>query len=138
MTPRDTRTGGVLEAMILPALRRGGYEYQTQVKIGKRPGGGTHKVDAIAEKDGEKILVSLKWQQVGGTAEQKVSFEVICLAEAVRGGPYSKAYLVLGGEGWTLREFYTSGGLEPHLKDADDVHILTLEGFVALANQGRL
>jgi len=25
MTPRDTRTGGVLEEMILPALTRGGY-----------------------------------------------------------------------------------------------------------------
>lgn len=138
MTPRDTRTGGVLEDMILPALRRGGYEYQGQQKIGQRIGGGTHKVDAIAEKHGVRMLVSLKWQQVGGTAEQKVPFEVICLSEAVRAGTYGKAYLVLGGEGWTLRTFYTSGGLKAHLKNADDVHILTLEGFVALANQGKL
>jgi hypothetical protein len=138
MTPRDTRTGGVLEAMILPALRRGHYECEEQVRIGQRIGGGTHKVDAVAEKDGARILVSLKWQQVGGTAEQKVPFEVICLSEAVRGGEYSKAYLVLGGEGWTLRNFYTSGGLKDHLKHADDVHISTLEGFVALANQGKL
>ena len=138
MTPRDTRTGGVLEAMILPALRRGGYQCQEQQKIGQRIGGGTHKVDAIAEKAGDRILVSLKWQQVGGTAEQKVPFEVICLSEAVRSGTYSKAYLVLGGEGWTLRTFYTGGGLRDHLKHADDVHISTLEGFVALANQGKL
>src|SRR2546425_656444 len=33
---RDTRTGGVLEAMVLPALKRGGYAHQTQVVIGKR------------------------------------------------------------------------------------------------------
>lgn len=138
MTPRDTRTGGVLEAMILPALRRGGYEYEEQKKIGHRIGGGTHKVDAVAEKGGAQILVSLKWQQVGGTAEQKVPFEVICLSEAVRTGTYSKAYLVLGGEGWTLRTFYTGGGLNDHLKHAHDVHITTLEGFVALANQGKL
>ncbi|MHB8540353.1 MAG: PD-(D/E)XK nuclease superfamily protein [Candidatus Acidiferrales bacterium] len=138
MTPRDTRTGGVLEDMILPSLRRGGYGYKTQVKIGKRIGGGTHKVDAVAEGPSKPILVSLKWQQVGGTAEQKVPFEVICLSEAVRGGAYSKAYLVLGGEGWKLRNFYTSGGLNDHLKHADEVHILTLEGFVALANQGKL
>lgn len=138
MTPRDTRTGGVLEAMILPALTRGGYPYKTQVKIGNRIGGGTHKVDAVAEGPAKPILVSLKWQQVGGTAEQKVPFEVICLSEAVRGGAYSKAYLVLGGEGWTLRSFYTSGGLNEHLKHTDEVQILTLEGFVALANQGKL
>lgn len=75
---------------------------------------------------------------VGGTAEQKVPFEVICLSEAVRGGSYSKAYLVLGGEGWTLRGFYTGGGLNAHLKHTTQVNILTLEGFVALANDGRL
>jgi len=135
---RDTRTGGVLEAMVLPALKRGGYTYETQVKIGKRPGGGTHKVDAVAEKGGERILVSLKWQQVGGTAEQKVPFEVICLAEEVRGGQFQKAYLVLGGDGWTLRDFYTSGGLQQHLTHAGKVQVLTLERFVAVANKGGL
>jgi hypothetical protein len=135
---RDTRTGGVLEAMILPALKRGGYKYTTQVKAGLRIGGGTHKVDAVAEKNSDKILVSLKWQQVGGTAEQKVPFEVICLAEAVRGGEFSKAYLVLGGDGWSLRNFYTGGGLEKHLVDIGKVQVLTLERFVAVANQGKL
>jgi hypothetical protein len=29
MTPRHTNTGGVLEAMVLPALERGGYTYET-------------------------------------------------------------------------------------------------------------
>ncbi len=138
MMSRDTRTGSVLEAMVLPALRRGGYAYETQVKIGKRPGGGTHKVDAIAQKGAEKILVSLKWQQVGGTAEQKVPFEVICLAEEVRQGKFQKAYLALGGDGWTLRDFYTSGGLQGQLVHADKVQVVTLERFVALANQGKL
>ena len=36
---RDTRTGGVMEAMVLPALERGGYEYFKQVDIGERLGG---------------------------------------------------------------------------------------------------
>jgi len=44
----------------------------------------------------------------------------------------------LGGNGWSLREFYTGGGLKKHLADADKVQIVTLEEFVALANQGRL
>ena len=135
---RDTRTGGVLEAMILPALKRGGYTYEVQQKVGLRIGGGTHKVDAVAQKNGQKILVSLKWQQVGGTAEQKVPFEVVCLAEAIRTGEFKKAYLVLGGDGWSLREFYTSGGLDKHLTDCDKVKVLTLERFVAVANQGKL
>jgi hypothetical protein len=138
MMARDTRTGGVLEAMVLPALARGGYVFQTQQVIGKRFGGGRHIVDAIAEKDGQRYLVSMKWQQTGGTAEQKVPFEVICLAESVLAGQFAKAYLVLGGEGWTLRNWYTGGGLNSHLVHADKVQILTLEGFVAKANQGAL
>src|SRR6266545_5582318 len=110
MSPRNTTTGSVLEQMVLPALRRGGYQYQTQANIGFRLGGGAHKVDAVAERDGHKWLISMKWQQVSGTAEQKVPFEVICLAEAVLSGVFSKAYLVLGGEGWKLRSFYIGGG----------------------------
>ena len=138
MTPRDTSTGDVLEAMILPALARGGYAFKTQQTIGQRFGGGRHVVDVVATKDDHRFLISLKWQQVSGTAEQKVPFEVICLADAVLSGAYVKAYLVLGGEGWKLRKFFVDGGLKEHLVHADKVDILTLEAFVALANQGKL
>ena len=138
MSMRNTSTGGVLEAMIIPSLRLGGYYYRIQSLIGCRPGGRAHKVDAIAEKGDDRILISLKWQQVNGTAEQKVPFEVICLAEAVNCGRYKKAYLVLGGEGWTLRDFFVQGGLSTHLLHADKVQIVTLERFVGLANQGQL
>ena len=140
MSPRDTRTGDVLEQMILPALVQGAYSSRRRVDIGQRLGIGKHIVDVLAQKDGKQFLVSLKWQQVSGTAEQKVPFEVICLIEALESGNYEKAYLVLGGEGWKkdLREFYTSGGLNKYLRNADTVEILTLEGFIAKANQARL
>jgi hypothetical protein len=138
MSPGSTRTGGVLERMILPALDQGGYAYEKQVVLGKRLGIGRHMVDAVAEKDGRKILISLKWQQVSGTAEQKVPFELICLLEALEAGQHDKAYLVLGGEGWTLRNFYTSGGLKPFLRNAEKIDVVTLEGFVGRANQGKL
>jgi hypothetical protein len=124
--------------MILPALEEGGYSYRVQAKLGRRFGIGSHVVDAVVQKDGREVLISLKWQQVSGTAEQKVPFEVLCLLEAMENGPYEKAYLVLGGEGWKLRTFYTSGGLAKYLSYADRVEILTLEGFVAKANSGKL
>ena len=138
MTPRNTRTGGVLEQMVLPALDQGGYAYKVQVNIGKRVGVGQHLVDVIAEKDGRRLLVSMKWQQVSGTAEQKVPFEVICLLEALQSGKYAKAYLVLGGGGWTLRDFYIGDGLKKYLDYADKVDILALESFVGRANAGKL
>src|SRR5690606_3970952 len=114
---------------------------RTQVTIGQRFGGGRHIVDVVAEHpSGRAILVSLKWQQVSGTAEQKVPFEAICLADAILADPrrYSRAYLVLGGQGWTLRDFYIGGGLSSHLRHSDLVTILTLEAFVARANKGLL
>lgn len=138
MTPRNTRTGGVLEAMVLPALKQGQYAYKTQVNIGQRLGCGTHNVDVVATKDGRDTLVSMKWQQVSGTAEQKVPFEVICLLEALESGKYSKAYLVLGGAGWKLRDYFVSGKLEKYLAHDGKVKVLTLEDFVALANDGNL
>ena len=139
MSPRNTKTGNVLENMVLPSLKNGGYEYKIQQIVGVRPGGGKHKVDVIADKEGNKFLVSLKWQQVGGTAEQKVPFEIICLLEVVLADPnYKKAYLVLGGEGWTLRNYYISGELKKHLQYTGRIEITTLEKFVALANQGKL
>jgi hypothetical protein len=124
--------------MILPALQRGGYSFSVQQHIGDRLGGGKHFVDAVAEKSGRQILISMKWQQVSGTAEQKVPYEAICLAEAVRQGPYTKAYLVLGGNGWKLRSFYTGGGLKSYLVDIGKVEIISLEDFIAIANQGCL
>jgi hypothetical protein len=138
MSPRDTTTGHVLEMMVVPALEQGGYEVHQQVVIEDRPGGKTHRVDAVAVKDNRRFLVSLKWQQVSGTAEQKVPFEVISLADAIRTGHYDRAYLVLGGEGWTLRDYFVNGGLAEHLKNSESVQIMTLEGFIAIANSGQL
>lgn len=140
MTPgRDTTTGRVLENMIRPALKHGGYDCsKPNVLIGERIGGGRHYVDLIASKGDKKYLISLKWQQTSGTAEQKIPYEVMCLADAVEKGNYEKAYLVLGGTGWKLRNFYVSGGLDKYLKNTEKVRILTLEEFVAKANKGEL
>ena len=99
---------------------------------------GRHVIDVLAEKDGKAYLVSLKWQQTGGTAEQKVPFEIMCLAQEMQTGNYAAAYLVLGGGGWTLRDFYTSGALQEHVTHGDLVHVLTLETFVGKANRGEL
>ena len=132
-----TKTGDVMERMILPALKHGGYTWQRHVRIGNRPCGKAHYVDAIATKD-YLILLSSKWQEVSGTAECKIPYEVICLIAAMADPKYSRCYLVLGGPGWTLREWYVSGGLTQFIRNTDKVNIITLEQFVALANQGKL
>lgn len=140
MAPGGTKTGHVMEQMVLPALEMGGYTYRKQADVGLRLGETKHKVDVLAEDaDGRRYLISLKWQQSSGTAEHKVPFEVISLAHArVTDERYYKAYLVLGGNGWRYKEFYLSGGLDRHLSNPELVDIISLDDFVALANKGRL
>lgn len=140
MSPRNTRTGNVMEQMVLPALEMGDYKIRRSVDIGKRLGVSRHKIDVLTDDtQGRQRLISLKWQQVQGTAEQKIPFEVICLADTmIRDERFYKAYLVLGGEGWRYKDFYLSGGLTPYIANADMVSIVSLEQFVTLANQGRL
>lgn len=128
--------------MILPALARKGYAYTTQVVIGNKPNGRKHKVDAVVTApDGRGILLSMKWQETGGTAEEKIPYELMLLHDAIHksGGKYDKAYLVLGGDtGWTLKKFYLEGGIKPFFDYSKHVEILTLEGFVTRANQAKL
>ena len=128
--------------MVLAALDHGKYRYQKHQNIGKRFGAlGRHLVDlVVATPDDITFLVSLKWQQTSGTAEQKVPFEVICLADAVRNsaGAYSRAYLVLGGAGWTLKQFYVSGALNEYMRDVESVTILEFDDFVGRANRRKL
>ena len=140
MARRNTTTGAVMEAMVLPALERGGYKVRRGVDVGTRFGVSRHRIDVhVEDDDGRIYLISLKWQQVSGTAEQKIPFEIICLADLmINDESYYKAYLALGGNGWRYKEFYLSGKLNKYLANADMVKVLSLEDFVGLANMGRL
>src|SRR5262245_62128589 len=127
MSPRDTSTGEVMEQMVVPAMARGGYLFRRKVNIGERLGVGKHIVDGIAEQAGGRILISLKWQQAQGTAEQKVPFEAISMIEALRSGDFHAAYVVLGGQNWRFRDFYLNHGLDPFIPAVREIQIVTLE-----------
>jgi hypothetical protein len=128
--------------MVLPALQGAGYRYEKQSRIGRVMGGRPYRADLLVHDpaSGRRIVVSLKWQQVAGTAEQKVPFEVIALLQLLESGECDDAYLVLGGTGWTpqLREFYRSGGLCRFMPEAKRVRIVGLEEFIKLVNAHRL
>lgn len=82
------------------------------------------------------MLVSMKWREASGTAEQKVQFEVLCLADALKERD-REGYLVLGGQ----RGRCAIGALAALCRsavDADSVHVVTLGAFVARADQGSL
>ena len=98
-----------------------------------------------ASEEQRKIYVEADGEQVAGRAVQEaecaieadVLNQVLTQAQA-RFDSVAPHSLVLGGEGWKLRTFYVDGGLKSHLVHADKVDIMTLEAFVARANQGKL
>jgi hypothetical protein len=137
-TPR-TGSGAVFESLIVPVLQRNAYGYLAQQSLAPNLGGGRQRVDGIILRpDGTKVLLSLKWQDGAGSAEEKVPCEVIKLILLLDAHPdmFARAYLVIGGKGFSsrLRDFYLSGGLRHFIRRADDVRVVDLEQFVALAN----
>jgi hypothetical protein len=141
LATRNTTTGATLEELILSPLRRNGYQVGSQVYVGNTPNGRRHRVDALAvSPEGKDILISVKWQQVSGTAEEKIPYEVIKLIYSIENseGRFDKAYLVLAGNGWTLRDWYLSGELKKYITKSHLVDIVNLDGFITLANKKKL
>lgn len=137
---RNTTTGKEFEKVVKKALEEKGYQVDEQIQVGTRPNGGKHMIDLVVKKGSDSYLISLKWQQTSGTAEQKVPYELICLSEALKQsrGAYKSAYLVLGGEGWTLKTFYLAGGLNRHLSLDQPVEVLNLKTLLQRAEEGKL
>lgn len=137
-----TKTGSTLEVTVEAVLLNNSYAVQKQVHVGTKPGGGRHKADIVAMRpNGSKFLVSLKWQQTAGSAEEKVPFEVIKLLHTLRECPaYDKAYIVIGGDGFSagLVEFYLSEEFRSYIRESQKIEILTLNDIIARANRGAL
>lgn len=116
---RDTSTGSnfqsIVEACLRKASEEDGFKMTKEKVVGEKPGGtGKHRIDweLTSEKNPDlKGLVSCKYQERGGTAEEKVVYEVIKLLHTMEVDPkYVHAWLALGGEGWSdsIKNFITN------------------------------
>ena len=76
-------------------------------------------------------LVSLKYQKIEGTAEEKIPFEVLKLQDAIDRYAYECAIIVLcGNSGWTLKEYYLSDEFKLKMQSiASNVTIVSEEQF---------
>jgi len=147
---RDTSTGKVNEADIEQFLIENcegnvypQAEVGTQFDTGKKHivdillGGKAHKKTKkakrwISEHIGG-ILLSLKYQKVEGTSEEKIPFEFIKLQNAINKYGYEKALIVLcGHDGWTLKKTYLKEEFISQMKViCPDVSITDEENFRA-------
>ena len=87
MAPRDTRTGAVLESIVLPALKQGGYSFEQGALVGLGPSRDAPEAEVVASDKLGSHLLSMKWQQVSRTANLKVPFELICSIELLKRQP---------------------------------------------------
>ena len=138
-----TKTGSTLEVTVEAVLINNSYAVTKQQVVGTKPGGGRHRADIVGMRpNGSKFLVSLKWQQTAGSAEEKIPFEVIKLLHALRenAGVYDKAYIVVGGDGFNagLVEFYLSEEFRSYIRESEKIEILTLNDIITRANRGAL
>ena len=147
---RDTSTGKVNEAdfeqFLIENFNAAVYpqaEVGTQFDTGKK-----HIVDVLlggeAYKKTEKAkrwtsehksgkLISLKYQKVEGTSEEKIPFEYLKLQDSIDNYEYDSAIIVLcGDDGWTLKEYYLSEKFISKMKlICPDVTITDEENFRA-------
>lgn len=109
MATRDTTVGSRFESVVEVALQQSakkhGFVPRRQQNVGMRPGGGKHVIDweLVDEADpAVRGLVSCKFQASAGTVEEKLAYEVIKLLHTMGEDPrYRRAWLVLGGQGWS-------------------------------------
>ena len=105
------KTGKDFEYFCEELLSAAGYDVEEQINIGLRPTDTAHNVDLIVSVGTVQTIVSLKYQDVNGTAEEKIPYEQICLQHACETYGYTNALIVLAGPGWKHDECFRSNAL---------------------------
>jgi len=120
-----------------PKCQANHYAKKPQSPIGLTPWGTNHNVDwEIWDTTNlhRRALLSCKYQDSGGTAEEKIPYEVIKLAKAIELDPRFKiAWLVIGGDGWTkgLRTYYFTLLQNDIPSMIDRVHLLSTDDLIS-------
>jgi hypothetical protein len=124
-----TSTGKTFEKKIAEHLRNKypNNAIREQVKAGKHIGSNkkNYVVDILFNHD---TLVSAKFQGTGGTAEQKIMFEMNTLQKLCDKDGYKKAYLVYDGAGLTMTEQYKSDEMKEYVR-APSVIFVSFDEF---------
>jgi hypothetical protein len=129
---RDTTTGTNYETEVENLLESySDHSVRSQVMVGKKRNGGKHYVDILLN---DNELISLKYQRVQGTAEEKIPFEFMKLQHAIDDHGYKSATIVLAGpdKAWKWKDYYLSEEFRAKMSSIyPDVRIITHEQFVS-------
>jgi len=129
---RDTTTGTNYETEVENLLEQfSDHTVESQVWIGKKRNGGKHKCDIVINGD---ELISLKYQCVQGTAEEKIPFEFMKLQHSIDDYGYKSATIVVAGpdKAWKWKDYYLSDEFRAKMKSIyPDVRIIDHKQFVS-------
>jgi hypothetical protein len=128
---RQTKTGRKYEKEIENLLEEyTSHTFRSQVNVGKKRNGGKHYVDILLN---QSILLSLKYQEVQGTAEEKIPFEIMKLQHAVDDYEYKCAIITLAGpdSAWKWKNYYLGQEFQANMKKIyPDVRIISNTQFI--------
>ena len=142
MSSRNTTSGASFEDIVGASLKRSckanALTATAQVNIGEKPDGGNHIVDwqltSNTKRSKKKVLVSCKYQEVSGTAQDKITYEVVKLATAMKNDPsITHSFIVLGGKGWSsgMKDFVTTDLVSDWFpKFEDKITICDIDSFM--------
>tara|TARA_Y100000022_G_scaffold108629_1_gene93817 strand:- start:287 stop:697 length:411 start_codon:yes stop_codon:yes gene_type:complete len=129
---RDTTTGTNYETEVENLLEDySEHTVESQVMVGSKRNGGKHYCDIVLNGD---ELISLKYQRVLGTAEEKIPFEFMKLQHAIDDHGYKSATIVLAGpdKAWKWKDYYLSEEFRAKMGSIyPDVRIINHEQFVS-------
>lgn len=128
-------TGRPFEYYCQHLLESAGFNVIDQSTIGLRPTGGKHVVDLeiIDESKHRGPLISCKWQEVGGSAYEKIIFESVSLQKACDDYGYTDAYILMSGPGWRHEESFRDGSFDRWV-NAPNVKVINFDEFVEIFN----
>ena len=129
---RDTTTGTNYETEVENLLEDySEHTVESQVMVGVKRNGGRHYCDIVLNGD---ELISLKYQRVQGTAEEKIPFEFMKLQHAIDDHGYKSATIVVAGpdKAWKWKDYYLSEEFRAKMGSIyPDVRIINHEQFVS-------
>ena len=129
---RDTTTGTNYETEVENLLEDySEHTVESQVMVGTKRNGGKHYCDIVLNED---ELISLKYQRVQGTAEEKIPFEFMKLQHAIDDYGYKSATIVVAGpdKAWKWKDYYLSEEFRGKMSSIyPNVRIINHEQFVS-------
>lgn len=133
VTTNMASSGKLFENTVVEHLREKypNHDIKEQVKAGYRPK--VNKkivVDILFNHD---IIVSAKFQDVAGTAEEKIIQEKGTLQYLCHSGRFKKAYIVYDGIGFSMIDYYQCEEMKRYYRDPyPDVTLISFDEFKEL------